>query len=83
MGVCDFQTLTHVPSARSDLSAPCMAISARKIVTDFQIWPGPGAETDRKIDRKPQAVNVISRSFRINSHLFSLYLHTYLHTCIY
>lgn len=38
---------------------------------------GPGAKTDVKIDRKPQAISIISCSFLINFHLFSLYLHIY------
>lgn len=40
---------------------------------------GLGAKTGRENVRKPQLVNVISCSFPINSHLFSMYLHAYLH----
>lgn len=39
---------------------------------------GLGTKTGRENIRKPQPVNVISCSFPINSHLFSMYLHAYL-----
>lgn len=44
---------------------------------------GLGAKTGRENDRKPQAVNIISCSFPINSCLFSMYLHAYLHIHTY
>lgn len=41
---------------------------------------GLGDKIGRENYREPQPINIISCSFLINSHLFSMYLHAYSHT---